>query len=100
MAQGLGKRFAFVKQAHQFAQGLAGLWRILFFRQAFQRIDQRQAGIEQGGQFLAEQHQVEGLTLPGAQRPPVPLGVQADHPQALVLGDAPGFAVTRCLDSH
>ncbi|MNV03320.1 hypothetical protein D3C71_935820 [compost metagenome] len=100
LAQGLGKRFALVKQAHQLAQGFAGLWRVFLFRQAFQRIDQRQAGVEQGGQLLAEQHQVERLALVQAQRAPMSLGVQADHPQALVFGDAPGFAVPRCLDGH
>ncbi|MNS46383.1 hypothetical protein D3C72_788780 [compost metagenome] len=49
LAQGLGEGFAFIQQAHQFAQGFAGLWRRFFFRQAFQRVDQRQAGVEQRG---------------------------------------------------
>ncbi|MCY1285431.1 hypothetical protein D9M70_343660 [compost metagenome] len=90
LAQCLGERLALVEQAHQLAEQLARMRRGLLLGQAFQGVDQRQAGVQQGGQLLAEQHQVEALALPPAQQR-TPLGAQREHAQALVLGQAPGL---------
>ncbi|MCY1406065.1 hypothetical protein D9M71_213210 [compost metagenome] len=91
LRQGLGKRLALVQQPHQPVEGLARLGCRLLFGQAFQGIDQGQPSVEQGGQFLAEQHQGEGFAAAQAQAGHPLQTAQAEHAQALFLGLLPGL---------
>ncbi|MDT4846973.1 hypothetical protein FQZ97_810180 [compost metagenome] len=98
LRQCLGQRLALVEQPHQAGQQLARLRIGFLLGQAFQRVDQRQAGIQQGGQLLAEQHQRKRLAPPPALHRPTPLGLQGEHPQALGLGLAAGLVLAGGLD--
>ncbi|MCY1428471.1 hypothetical protein D9M71_443550 [compost metagenome] len=98
LRQGLGQRLAFVQQAHQLTEGLARLGRGLFLGQALEGVNQRQAGVDQGGQLLAEQHQVEHLATPPAQAGQALATAHADHPQALLLDLLAGEACVLGVD--
>ncbi|MNF79304.1 hypothetical protein D3C84_615150 [compost metagenome] len=98
LRQRLGQRLALVEQSHQAGQQLARLRIGLLLGQAFQRVDQCQAGIQQGRQLLAEQQQGKGLAPPPAPQRPPPLGLQGEYPQALGLGLAAGLVLAGGLD--
>ena len=57
MLQGIGQGLPLVETGDDLRQDFFHLGTLLFFCQGFQRLNQRQASIQQRQQFLAEQHE-------------------------------------------
>jgi len=94
----LRQRLAFVEPAHEVVEHFAHLRVVFLFGEAFERVDQREAGVEQGRELLAEQHEREGLPARRERRRPALRPSQRHHAQAALFRESAGVGRIRRVE--